>query len=739
MLKKKSLVYRILSLPISLLFIYLVWILNIPNPMMILIIPVVFFTYSDGYWGGAISGVIAATYSLYFFLILTEDPKGMEKAATIILAVTAIVIMTGTLKSRDIRHANDIAILKNNFLYILGGVDVQLMVTDLDSDRILFANEKRNREYGIDYDPAGLPCWQVYNGSDQRCDFCAKSKLSGKQEAPIVWEYYNQQSDRWYRNSETMIEWTDGKTAHLQQAVDITEIVRAKERAEEANTVKSAFLANMSHEIRTPMNAILGISEIELQNESLPASTEESLGRIHEAGNLLLNIINDILDISKIEAGKLELVPAEYDITSLLNEAVHENRIRYESKPIEFELEVDKDTPLNLFGDELRLKQILNNILSNAFKYTDAGTVRLSVSSEPVKSDEDDDITLVLQVSDTGQGMTGEQIDKLFDEYTRFNMNINRAVTGTGLGMNVTKRLLDLMGGEIYVESEHGKGSVFTARIPHKRINGLVCGPDLAERIRNYRFRSTAMSKKSGFLREHMPYGSALVVDDVELNIYVARGLLLPYGLQIDTANSGTAAIEKIKKGNAYDIIFMDHMMPEMNGIETTKILRDMGYTNSIVALTANALVGHAEMFLENGFNGYISKPIDSRELNYILNKFIRDSRPAEHFRSAGSDAGGLSGNRGGLSELREVFIMDAENAVNVLEKMHMKLDRFDDADFETYETIVHGMKSALSSIEEGELSGFAAKLEQAAREKNLVLLSRDTRRFIDALKTLIE
>ena len=748
MLKNKRVIYRSLSIPVSLLFVYLVWVLSIPNPMMILIIPVVFFSFSDGYISGTMSGMVAVVYSLYFFMILTNDPMGIQKATTIVLAVTAVIIMTGKLKSKNNKHLSEIALLKNNFMYILNGMDVQLMVTDFDTDQILFANEKRNREYGLDHNPVGLPCWQVYNSYERRCDFCMKPKLNDEHKAPIVWEYRNEMSGRWYRNSESTIEWTNGKIAHLQQTVDITEIVRAKERAEDANTAKSAFLANMSHEVRTPMNAILGITEIELQNDSLPASTEESLSRIHESGNLLLNIINDILDISKIEAGMLEIIPAEYDIPSLVNDAVQVNRFRYESKPIRFDLRIDEATPLNLLGDELRLKQILNNTLSNAFKYTEKGNVTLSVSAEATGSDDDDDVILILQVSDTGQGMTAEDVSKLFDEYTRFNIDANRAIAGTGLGMSITKRILDLMGGEIFVESELGKGSVFTIRIPHKRVGGIVCGPELAEVIRNYRFHSTAMTKKSRMLREHMPYGRVLVVDDIELNIYVAKGMLLPYGLHVDTVNSGLAVIEKIKEGNVYDVIFMDHLMPQINGIEATKMLREMGYTNCIIALTANALVGQAEMFLKNGFDGYLSKPIDSRELNTILNKFIRDGKSAERFLSAHkeqsrkmkmSDVGNISSNIVGVSELQEFFIIDAENAVSVLERILEKPDRFNDKDIETCETTVHGMKSALLSIGESELSGFAAQLEQAAKEKNHILLAKEIPKFIDALGTLIE
>jgi len=489
----------------------------------------------------------------------------------------------------------------------------------------------------------------------------------------------------------------------------------------------------MSHEIRTPMNAILGITEMQLQNEALLPQTEEALGKIYESGNLLLNIINDILDLSKIEAGKLEVLPVKYDIPSLINDVVQLTSLRYESKPLKFNLELDKDTPINLIGDELRIKQVLNNILSNAFKYTEKGTVSLSVFPEAEK--DGGKVVIVFRIGDTGQGMTPEQLGTLFDEYTRFNIEANRTTIGTGLGMGITKRLLDLMDGEIFVESEVGKGSVFTVRIPQKRVDQAVCGPEIADKLRDFRFRSTSMSKKSQIMREYMPYGSVLVVDDVESNIYVTKGMLMPYGLRVETASSGYIAIDKVEGGSRYDIIFMDHMMPKMDGIEATKIIRDMGYTGFIIALTANALVGQSEKFLQNGFDAFISKPIDSRELNAILNEFIRDKKPPEAVKEERLPPAPVKKK----AELRELFLLDSENAVAVLQGICKSLDETGAADIDLYEITVHGMKSALNNIGEKELSDSAYELELMAKEKNLAVITGKTPAFIDALKALIE
>ena len=399
-----------------------------------------------------------------------------------------------------------------------------------------------------------------------------------------------------------------------------------KEEAEAANKAKSAFLSTMSHEIRTPMNAILGISEIQLQSETADPETREAFEKIYTSGDLLLSIINDILDLSKIEANKLEIVISRYEIASMVSDAAQLNMMRIGSKPIEFELNINEKMPSQLLGDELRIKQVLNNLLSNAFKYTSSGTVKMTIDTE----EREDEMILVVIVSDSGQGMTEQQIEKLFDEYARFNLETNRSAEGTGLGMSITRKLVQIMKGEILVDSKLGKGSVFTIRIPQGKCDCAELGKELAENLRQFRTHSRSYMKRVQISREIMPYGNILVVDDVEANIYVAKGLLAPYRLTFNSVNSGYAAIEKIKSGEAYDVIFMDHMMPEMDGMEATKKIRDLGYTAPIVALTANAVAGQAEVFLRSGFDEFISKPIDIRQLNTILNKFVRDKQPQE-------------------------------------------------------------------------------------------------------------
>gem|GEM_PF-3111423 len=513
---------------------------------------------------------------------------------------------------------------------------------------------------------------------------------------------------------------------------------KALEREQSANIAKSRFLATMSHEIRTPMNAIIGISDIELDRENQPSETRDAFDRINSSGKTLLGIINDILDLSKIETGKLELVPVKYDTPSLINDTARLNIMRIGGKPIDFIIKVSETLPVYLIGDELRIKQVLNNILSNAIKYTQQGSVTFEIASQP----DENGTMLVFTVRDTGQGMTKEQLAALYEEYSMFNREVNRGTEGTGLGMSITKNLVEMMNGRIMAESEPGAGSAFTVYLLQQPAGQDVLGKEVAEKLQSFRF--TPSMQRAKVVREYMPYGSVLVVDDVDANVFVAKGLMKPYGLAVDTAESGYETLEKIRAGATFDVIFMDYMMPGMDGMETAKRLREEGYTRPIIALSANAIAGMREMFCENGFDGFVSKPIDIRQLNYILNSFIRDKQPpkvleeARRQKESGTLPASAAEEAGPLSLLKQVDGLDVDSALDAmggLEDVYMdtvkltarllpdrvgKMDRFINTDWKAFSIEVHGLKSVLKNIGATALGSMAAQLERAAAEDNL-------------------
>ena len=511
----------------------------------------------------------------------------------------------------------------------------------------------------------------------------------------------------------------------------------AKQRSDEESKAKSSFLARMSHEMRTPLNAVIGLSEIVLNRGKLLSESKNDVQQIHQSGSSLLGIINDILDISKIEAGGFELIQVEYETASFVNDTVNLNRVRIGSKPINFVLEINEDLPRKLFGDELRVRQILNNILSNAIKYTNEGSVKLEIRSEKLA----DKVLLRFIVSDTGIGIRPEDMGKLFSEYTQLHAKSNRQIEGTGLGLAITKKLVQMMGGNINMESEYGKGTVFSASLLQTIIDSEGIGEETAQRLKQFQFIGHAGIKDIN--RSWMPYGKVLVVDDLPVNLQVARGLLEPYGLSVDAAGSGQEAIDLIQSGIKYDLVFMDHMMPVMDGIEAVRIIR--GFENSvpIIAFTANALAGNMEMFLSKGFNGFIPKPIDIVLLDEVLNQWIRDKQSRNTLQQAEkekkkeerpmSNEQGLFFNlpgvdvkrgismTGGTPELyREVLVLfckDAEDRLPILQNLP------EEDDLLTFVTQVHALKSASASIGAVNISTLAAELEIAGRAEDFTII----------------
>jgi signal transduction histidine kinase len=405
----------------------------------------------------------------------------------------------------------------------------------------------------------------------------------------------------------------------------LSDLKEATDTAKSASEAKTRFLANMSHEMRTPMNVIVGLTDLMLEEEDISGKTKETLEKINTAGNTLMSLINDVLDISKVEAGKLDLMPVQYDMASLLNDIVTLNLIRIESKPITFKLDISENIPCNLFGDDLRIKQILNNLLSNAFKYTKKGNVTLGVGSWR----EGEDVWVSFYVRDTGIGIRSEDMARLFSAYNQVDTHANRKIEGTGLGLSIAKRFTELMDGEISVESEYGKGTTFHVRVRQGFVTDKLISKDVIDSLSKFHYADKKKLTQEKLVRADLSYARVLVVDDFITNLDVAAGMLRKYKMQVDCVLSGVEALDLIAVGEPlYDAVFMDHMMPEMDGVETTTAIRtlDTEYAKKlpIIALTANAVAGNEQMFLDSGFNAFLPKPFNVMDLDSVIQRWIR-------------------------------------------------------------------------------------------------------------------
>ena len=505
-------------------------------------------------------------------------------------------------------------------------------------------------------------------------------------------------------------------------------------RNEENNLAKSRFLARMSHEIRTPITAIIGISEIYMQKPNLPSGVEEAFSKIYDSTKILFGIIDDILDISKIEAGKMEIICNSYEVSGLVVNTMQMHLMYANGKTISFEVYADENMPSHLFGDELRIKQIINNILSNAIKYTDEGTIKFTISCEyqPGALHEGGDVNLIINVSDSGKGMSADQVRALHDEYVRFHEMESRFIQGSGLGMPIVYNLVDIMNGNIHVESAVGKGTSVTVTLPQKIASDITVGYETSQSLNKLNSGLYTSEQKINIMPQSMPYGRVLVVDDVDANLYVAEGLLSFYNLKIETECSGQGAIERIKRGENFDVIFMDHMMPEMNGVEAAQTLRNMGYNKPIVAFTANALVGQDEEFLKHGFDGFISKPIQLTHLDAVLNKFVRDKHNIHEKISTAEELKKIDNEEWDnlISDVRDRFADSQSETIPNIRKA------YDCGDTSAARVLAHALKGLAFTINESELGLAAKSLESMFAQGRLC---EETKAQIEKVETLLK
>ncbi|MBO6240123.1 MAG: response regulator [Butyrivibrio sp.] len=542
-----------------------------------------------------------------------------------------------------------------------------------------------------------------------------------------------------FESSRTMVHSIEDYIGRIEEEQKLkTELEVAKQSSE----AKSSFLSNMSHEIRTPINAVLGMNEMIIRETNDP-QIEEYAQNVKSAGNSLLGIVNDILDFSKIEAGKMDILPVPYHLGSMINDLLNMIATKAQDKGLKLEINVDETIPSSLFGDEIRIKQCVTNILTNAVKYTEEGSVTMNVS---YRKEDENNIFLRFQVVDTGIGIKEEDLNKLFSPFERIEEIRNRSIEGTGLGMSIVKKLLALMDTKLEVKSVYGEGSDFSFEVRQQVFSWEELG-DFKQKYKEY-----LNSLKKYHEKFRAPEAEILVVDDTVMNLTVVKGLLKNTQIRIDTAESGMETLEKVKQKH-YDVIFIDHRMPEMDGVETLAAMKTLEGNKNIgvpcIALTANAGSGAREEYIAAGFDDYLSKPVNGETLEDMLYKLL----PKEKLQTAGSEDEAITESSD--SKLKEETshedFLDALEGIDLKEalnncgsrevlttvvkefliSLNKKADDIENfahsKDFRNYTVAVHALKSSARLVGAMKLSKEAAYLEKCGNDENEAEIAEKT------------